>query len=733
MDSFIKDTRKFVNSLVLKEFNIGILAYYKLFSNKLISKEEANLHFQLLQRELDPEDVDIDDPVSPELLNTIKNNKYYQNLYGELHYTDSPVMIKLIETNYEAELSKDLLEQYKDTKKELLLCGDYYNNIVSNNFEMVDYIHGCMYPVDPVVTHRTSNGTILNYNSNFIEEQEDYLISELNTFTTNFLGVSLPRGYMENNTFYVPSYLFILRNFLLPITIGARLSKMNTMYAHKFLVGSKFRSTLDIWEEIQNLNNKTLWWLYANIDSYVAHMGTNETFTKLLDNVLAENSIGIGTYRFLRRNPDPVLDQYDYTKPSFELKEVVANTKKLNKAYNANEDMDISVKSLNQELVDLTSSGNADEDVYNVEKSTKFVLDNYTGVVDTKVTEISTLENFTSYNFDIFKVLLDYWAYFLNNDLYGSFKNDIPTVYVDFQDPNTLQHYSIDSKLGFLITMKVLMHAAGRETLQKAEFTISNVLNWTFSLKDVMDKSIFQDGYTAKLFNTINDILPSEMKATSSISEVSNYLNSVLSFFKKYWLLTSNVENQIVSANLYRIIHVLTLQEEAYFKKSISVTDIDDILLENGITFTINGDYNHMLTLNELLKSCLGVEPNSDIKLKDLLASYKSLISKMKSYTVEVIGKVKSENKSSVCYQHITPLFSKVGMLKLFQDKVDDKLLEQEYYFSKFEVYEPNEKVKCVPYLEKIEIEMTNPTARFALYSGSVNVIGNGLEIEILN
>lgn len=735
MDNFITETKKFVRSLVISEPLIGVSAYVKLHVNGLLSGVEAERQIAVLQHQSSLEVPDSDGYITmtPELEALIMDNKYYLNLYGVLHRTDKPVMIKLIETNYEAELSKELLEQYKDTKKELLSCGDYYTNIINNNYEMVDYIHGCMYPVDPITTYRSSRGDILNYNPNFIEEQEDYLISKLQEFTSRFLGMSLNKSYFYNNTFYVASYLFMMRSFLVPICIGERLSKINTMYAHKFLLEMKFRSKLDIWEEIQNLNNKTMWWLYSNIDRYVSHIGTNETFEDLLHNVLAENSIGIGTYRCIRRDPIPANGQYDFETSPYTNKAIVVNTKKLNNAYTANEDQDCDIESLNSELIELTSNGNTDKDNFDNQRSTSFIREEFTGPFDTKVAEISTLENFTSYNFDIFKVLLDYWAFFLNNDIYGSFTKEIPTVYVDYQDPNTLQQYSIDSKIGFLMAMKILLHASGKSVLEKGLFTISNVLNWNFSLKDVMDKSIFQDGYTEKLFSTINDILPSELKQTSSVSEVSTYLNGVVRFFKKFWLLTSNVENPIVSANLYRIIHVLSLQEEFYFKKSIDVVDIDKLLEDNGIKFTINGNYDHMLALNELFKSCLGIEPNSDIKLKDLLASYKSLIRKMKSYTVEVTGKVKSENRSDICYQHIGPLFSRVGMLKLFSDNVSGKLLEDEYYISKFEVYEPNEKVKGVPYLEKIKVDQLDSVkADFTIRAEQLNYFPKGAEIEFL-
>lgn len=735
MDNFIAETKKLVNSLVISEPLIGVLAYTRLVVSGLISSAEAESQILLLQHDSPLEIPDEEGYITmtPELESLIMENKYYLNLYGVLHKTDSPVLIKLIETNYEAELTKDLLEQYKDTKKELLSCGDYYKNIINNNYEMIDYIHGCMYPVDPITTYRSERGDILAYNSNFIEEQEDYLLEALRKYTSKFLGLSLNKSYFYNNPFYVASYLFILRSYLTPICIGERLSKINTMYAHKFFLEIKFRSTLDVWEEIQNLNNKTMWWLYANIDRYVRHIGSNETFQELLHNVLGENSIGIGTYRCIRRDPIPDNSQYDYETSPYNNKPIVVNTKKLNNAYTANEDQDCEISELNTELIELTSDGNTDKDNFVNEVSTNLIKHEFTGPFDTKVAEISTLENFTSYNFDIFKLLLDYWAYFLNNDIYGSFTKDLPTVYVEFQDPNTLQQYNIDSKIGFLIAMKILLHASGKTVLDKGLFTISNVLNWKFTLKDVMDKSIFQDGYTEKLFNTINDLLPSELKQTSSVSEVSSYLNGVVNFFKKYWLLTSNVENPIVSANLYRIIHVLTVQEEFYFKKSITTVDIDNVLEENGVKFVINGNYDHMLALNELFKSVLGIEPNSDIKLKDLLASYKSLIRKMKSYTVEVTGKVKSENKNEVCYQHIGPMFSKIGMLKLYKDKVSGKLLEDEYYISKFEVYEPNEKSKAVPYLEKLDVvKLDSVKATFTIQAEPINYFSNLAEIKFL-
>lgn len=738
MDNFILDTRKLVNSLVIKDELVAKMLYIELFNNGTIRDEnEFREQVDCINGEISSTD--------PRLKDILYNNKYYLNLYGLRYRTDRKVFIKMMETNEELELTKELLEEYKDTKKELLKCSAYYDNIIANNLDMVDYIHGCMYPVEPYVAFRAKNGSILNYNKSFLESQEDYLIEELNNYTLSYLGDKLPNLYLMNNQFFVPSYLYILRNQLLGIALGKRLSKINTMYAHSFFLTCKFRSTLDIWDEVKTLNKETIWWLYTYIDRYVSNIGTNLTFDMLLNDILAKNNIGIGTYRIVRRDPMLSRDQYNYEEPAFTKQPIVANVRKLNSAFTANDDQDSDMSILNRELIDIVNTKDEDAKEYENTFSVKEIEDNYTSKFDTKVIEISALESYNSYNIDIFKMLLDYWAYFLNNGLYGHFTLNKPTTKVDYVDPNTLETYSIDSRLGFLMVIKLLLHAAGKDSVNMAVFTYTNVINPDAKLVDVM-KNVYQDGYTDKLTNVINSILPEKMKETSSISDVSNYLTNVLSFFKKYWYLTSNVENPVVSSNLSKIMKLLSLKETCYFHRNngemfgvllddptIKQTYIDDVLKENGINFKVYGNYNYVEGINELMKTCLGVIANNDIKLKDLLNGYKSLIRKMKSYTIEVTGSVKSEDKSDVCYQHVGVLLSHKGLLTLDPEAVDVVGLEEEYYKTSFEVYEANEDPQGVHYLEKATIKPVSPeVVDYTYHHGEICVLPNSITIELL-
>lgn len=218
--------------------------------------------------------------------------KYYLNISGEKHISNSTVIIKLIETGEEVELTKSLFEKYKYTKQELLKFESYYDELVTKYPTEIDYIKGCLNPVDINLAIEAEEGKVLSYNSYFLETNETNIINQLEDYLIKILYRWKIDAYAKYEDLYVPTLLGIIYNNLPAFILNLRLKNINTPYVHSYLMKEYFNSN-GIGLQINYLNNVSKFWLYRNLDYIKHNIGKSKTLQLLIDNIFTPNSIGI--------------------------------------------------------------------------------------------------------------------------------------------------------------------------------------------------------------------------------------------------------------------------------------------------------------------------------------------------------------------------------------------------------------------------------------------------------
>ncbi len=230
--------------------------------------------------------------------------KYYLNISGQKHPTNNDVLIKLRETGDSVSLTKDILAIYRNTREELLKNGAYYKALVAQYPDEIQYIHGCMLPVDIYYAIEAPTGTILNYNTRLVHSQEYRLIPELQKHIQTFLARYNISEYSIADNLYVPSMLGTLYASI-PIKIATiRTNLSNTAEVHPFHLEQYFRSHMDLWDDITVLNKKSLYWLYRNLPTLLKHTGKQATFDKILSKIYDANDVGVGEY--IVKIPEPI-------------------------------------------------------------------------------------------------------------------------------------------------------------------------------------------------------------------------------------------------------------------------------------------------------------------------------------------------------------------------------------------------------------------------------------------
>lgn len=631
----------------------------------------------------------------PYLEEDMKNWKYYLNVSGEKHPTDREVMIKVIETDTEEPLTKDLLKLYKITQAELLKCGYYYNNLIKNNKDMFLYIHGCLTPVDINEAISSIDGTILSYNHTFIEENETNLIKDLQKWLYNYHYSWFNGAYTIVDPLYLPSFLGVLYANIPNVLINLRMLNTKTNKTHSFFLESFFNSRFELWNQINKLNKPTIWWLYRHIDYIIKNIGKNSTFDLLLEKVFEPNNIGIGGYNLEYLNYELNNNFFNPNKLPYSTNGSILNKVKLNDSFLISKEGD--TVNTEQIIIDqlTTTEHNMDrkaflKDCYVNEVNSKVNVSSIT-----KILELSSLKTFNIGTIDTYSILIDYWGYLLSHGLFGSFLDENnTTAKMDFKDPNTEDDITLNSKTGFYLLIKMLLTAIGQDDAPLNNFVYSRVFDPNMNIEEIFDRILYRDGYTINLKKElIKDYPVIEQRFTSSLV-TGIYLDGVIKYYKKLWMLDANSENPIVSSNIKYYIFLSQLNEEYKIHGGDTPTSINDLLKANGVSVRFTEDYDYDKTIKEIFKTCLGIDLRTSEKIVSLIEDYKTIIRKLTSYTLQTYGSYEHEEKIGLNYNNIGLLFTTKGIVNLLQGRVDAEALTPTYASSAHIAYDPSEKPK---------------------------------------
>ena len=649
-------------------------------------------------------DVLIDKNTTGKIPYYLEESRYFCHLAGEALKDDPQVLINVIELEEKRPLTPELLETYKLTKEELLKQDDFYNNLVNDYPTMITYIGGCIHPIPKDVSIPATDGTILSYNKNFIEPQEYNLIPDLEKYIKNYISRWYNPYYFAVDEFYTPGFIAVLSTSIVNEIVNIRLKNINTNRVHSFFLESFFDSHFSLWNSVSKLNQETILWLYRNLPYMIKNIGQNHTFSTLLKKVFEENNVGIGGYNLEYQDMKLNKEMYNYLKLPYNYNPVVASLEKLNKTFIETNN----IKSVNEILTEELSFSNYSEERKNylIETYNNQINKQISGVVPSKVIEINTLETFDSYNRDVYHMILDTWAYLLDQGLYGSFTdNGISTAKVEIVDNNTNQVYKVSSRTGFYMVLKILFSLANKTKERLTTLIYGRVYDRTLDVNKILKHTLHQDGYLEKLHSYIKDNYPLPNLYTSSL-EVGTYIENVLNFSKNLWFLDANSENAIVSANIKNFVYLAVKQARYKLHNHPNGKTIDELLLEEGINFTLTKDYDHLAMIRELFLKCLGIRVNDNSEILNLLETYKDILNKLTSYTLQAIGSVKSEDNFYLHYNHNAPLFSTTGLIKIDRDKVFGLGYEEDWFLSSFTIYNIEDGIKSFPFTEKPLIDV---------------------------
>lgn len=602
--------------------------------------------------------------------------KYYLNISGEKHISNKSVIIKLIETGEEVELSKTLFETYKYTKQELVKYESYYEELVTKYPTEIDYIKGCLHPVDINVVIEAEEGKVLSYNNYFLEINETNIISQLEEYLIKIIYRWKIDNYSKHENLYVPTVLGVIYNNLPSFILNLRLKNINTPYVHSYLMKEYFNSN-GIGLQVNYLNNISKFWLYRNLDYIKHNIGKSKTLKLLIDNVFTPNSIGIAKLE-VKEYIKPKVSKYN--EDAYKRK-LVITPDALNSYYDSTDSVMSISEILESELVEvdplegLTDEylANFEHELNNVNKTLEIMKQNSE---TTKLLYITPKKLFDFFDNKVESLIYN-WVYMLKNEIYYTVidYND-PNIgtttggtkrlgtMVEYTDPNNSKTYNLTSYTGLVLLIKLLSVLCGEEDMFLDKVNYYNII------KDKIDTSelrLFRDGYSNLLIEEINNNIPTYPTNISHYKDFKEYIESYFDFVKKNWIVEVNSQNTFVQTNLKWYFENL-VEHGSY---SFGNKSINSILEENGIEFNITSSFDINSSIRALIKSFTGIEDRY-FYIKDEIDAFKKLLNKLTSYTTQVINN--SNNIDNIKYlynNNPNMILSKKGLMTIIEASGD--------------------------------------------------------------
>lgn len=580
--------------------------------------------------------------------------KYYMNLAGIKHETNSNVLVNILELGEWQPLTKDILDKYLYTKSELLKNGEIYNNLIDTYPKDITYIHGCLYPVDIKKAIEADDGTILAYNKNHLEENEYNMVKDLQSYIQNFLKRWHVREYMISDELYLPAMLGVLYSNL-PLKINnLRLERVHTNEAHSFHIEHYLRSNLNIWEQIELVDNNTRYWIYKNIKWLMNNMGTQRAFEVIIEKLLTPNFVGIGSYNL--RKPNVELNETKGTfEPVYKHKELVINKEKLNPYFTDGSKSATDIETLVQKQLNLDerllTEHEKNQQQFTVEKVKEKVAKTIRDNQKTKTIEIATYQLFKKNGVDLFKLLVDHVLYFN--------KNKKLNYIVDFIEPNDNSNYILSVDGAILMLLKMVLVLNGQENVKLKKYTIDSVLVPSKEAIQKMYNLCWRDGYIEYYFKELEDNYPNLTVSSNSQQELGNLINKVRKFYEFCWTLDSNLESILSSANMKQILNHIVVREDIILTDKEEGLTIDELLAEKGYRYRVGTSFDLNKSIQELLIKLTNISLEEFAVIRRLTEGFKTLIKKLCSYSIQPISADSGENLIYLYYTNSNILTTK--------------------------------------------------------------------------
>lgn len=435
--------------------------------------------------------------------------KYYLNIAGRYHSTDTQMQVISIDTLETIDFTVENLKLHTATKKAYQYGTRQYYSLLNRYPTQQRLINGILNPADLQTAIDAQDGTIVAYRKDLVEDTEATLIERLSYFIQGQIARWYNQQFVMSAELYLSMFMAQVYAALLPKLLNLRMENCHTYEVHSFHVRMYLASHGRLDRYLPYLNLRQKLWLYRNIRYIQRNAGRSAQFRRLIEKLLTERGIPIAEY--IVRQTDTFTSYLPGTM--------------------------VEVKSLNGNSSNLTDNEQTLDTLYGKEKPLAVENDRYLTYEQQNdslgfsqspsdrvilKTLVSSMVDYTNAVPEPYEhVALRQWVAMACDGLYSA--------YVSFKDPKTSTTYSVSALDAFLYFYYVSLNQSGIEVTEIPTYLnirerkrtkpsvedLLKVADARFDLQEVaelilQDQPTLSEVYSVTAFKAVVDTLYSE-------------------------------------------------------------------------------------------------------------------------------------------------------------------------------------------------------------------------------
>lgn len=548
--------------------------------------------------------------------NQPKTWKYYLNLSGEYHNTDTLMYVTSLDTLEEILFNKENLELHSATKRAYEFGSRYYYALLNRYPDQESLIIGILYPVDIDKAVSSPNGTILGYPINLVEDQELTLIEDLQTYIINYLVRWDVISFAVSDDLYPAAQHAIMYLNVLTRLLNLRLKRCKTNEAHSFHIREYLASHGRLDKYVDYMTLKQQLFLYRNLLYLENNSGKTDIFLLLVEKLLSERYIPLSEITIR------ALSQFDNDL----YPEINVRKKAINSFINIPEKDFFSLNNL-YDKEKKTVYGNVKYFQDNEPFITHQLKTTNTSVLMTKDLESFMIDHNDSVPDPLLEVLLSHWVNLTTNNLFNSV--------VHFRDPKTLEDKTLLAKDAFIYYYYIFLRSIGLEFTRLPKFV--NIKELKIN-KPSITKMLSVTDKRFK-FKPLAENVKSNMPLLTNIYSIDNFFNQSFKIYSeslRHWRIASNMNDHYEKASFDNMIYVLYQDRVIDF----NIPNINDWLASKNLT-----EYNYSTNqANELIlslfKASTGLKIDSNKLLPNIQKAMLAILKQLSSYSVQFMHEI---------------------------------------------------------------------------------------------